>query len=130
MTEVRYDCFVSYSSQDRALARQLVDALESRDKSVWWDEELRGSTGDWRQHIGNAIFESRAVVVLVTANAARSPEVRRELEFAEKVARRPIVPLLAGDLSGEPTARGLLYLLATHQRIEALDGSLTDGVIG
>ena len=130
MTTLRHDCFLSYCHRDRRLAERLVSALSGRGKRVWWDQQLRGTVGPWRATVAQAIYESRAVLVLLSSEAAGSPEVQREMQFAEEWARKPLIPLLVGDPSVNPAGRGALYHIATHQRIELADKEeITDAVV-
>lgn len=34
------DVFISYAHEDRPLARQLAEALQARQLTVWWDRDL------------------------------------------------------------------------------------------
>jgi TolB-like protein/Flp pilus assembly protein TadD len=88
------DVFVSYSSDDRVVARMLADALEQEGFSVWWDQDLRsGDTYDER--IETALHEAKAVVVLWSPRSVASRWVRSEATLADrrgKLAPATIVP--------------------------------------
>ncbi|MEO0499328.1 MAG: AAA family ATPase [Pseudomonadota bacterium] len=61
MTEI----FVSYKSEDRARAAEVVAALEARGLSVWWDQHIGVGDG-WRQMIAERLDAAKCVVVLWT----------------------------------------------------------------
>ena len=57
------DIFLSYATEDRARTRILVQGLESRGWSVWWDRTIRpGQTFD--SVIESALADARCAVVL------------------------------------------------------------------
>jgi len=57
------DIFISYSSQDRGRIQPIVQALESKGWSVWWDREIPiGRTFD--EVIEEAIDEAKCMVVI------------------------------------------------------------------
>jgi len=57
------DIFLSYATEDRPRTRILLEALESRGWSVWWDRTLPvGQTFD--SVIESALADARCAVVL------------------------------------------------------------------
>lgn len=87
--------FLSYASGDRARTRLLVEALESRGWTVWWDRTIRpGKAFD--QVIEDALAESSCVVVLWSEASVVSDWVKNEA--AEAARRRILVPVLIDDV--------------------------------
>jgi hypothetical protein len=74
--------FLSYAPSDEAFAKALSSQLTRRGLSVWshHDEVLPGDN-IWLR-IGEALENSRAMVVLVSPDSMRSENVRREIEYA------------------------------------------------
>jgi len=74
--------FLSYAPSDEAFAKALSAQLSRRGLSVWsaGDEVLPGDNV-WLR-IGEALKNSRAMVVLVSPDSMRSENVRREIEYA------------------------------------------------
>ncbi len=72
------EVFVSYKSDDRAVAEALARILEAHGREVWWDREaLRGGDA-YRDEIEKALDAAKAVVVLWSSTAVASDWVRAE----------------------------------------------------
>jgi hypothetical protein len=74
--------FFSYAASDRDFAKDIASRLAEEGYEVSHpDQEL--SPGDnWSLKIGEALRDSKAMVVLLTPEAVRSDWVRREIEYA------------------------------------------------
>lgn len=106
--------FISYSRQDSEYANRLADAFKARGLPVWIDQRIE--YGDnWSDEIFTAIAESAAFVVIMSPASRESKWVRREVAYADEIARR-IFPVL---LDGDPWP-----LLLTMQHVDARDGEL------
>lgn len=74
--------FLSYAPSDEAFAKALSSQLSRRGLSVWSpSEEVLPGDNVWLR-IGEALENSRAMVVLVSPESMRSQSVRREIEYA------------------------------------------------
>src|ERR1700734_421766 len=74
--------FLSYAPSDEAFAKELSSQLSRRGLSVWSpSEEVLPGDNVWLR-IGEALENSRAMVVLVSPESMRSQSVRREIEYA------------------------------------------------
>ncbi len=74
--------FLSYAQSDEAFAKALSSQLAKRGLSVWSPrEEVLPGDNIWLR-IGQALQKSKAMIVLVSPDAMRSENVRRELEYA------------------------------------------------
>ena len=78
------DVFISYSSQDRAVAAELASELEQAGVSAWWDRELVAGE-DFDRVIEKEIEDSKIVLVLWSEGAASSRWVRDEASLAIKL---------------------------------------------
>jgi len=89
------DIFISYARVDRPRVKPLVDELERRGRSVWWDRTIRpGKT--WDQVIKAALTDARCVIVLWSWNSIQSRWVRTEADDAKR--RGILVPALLDDV--------------------------------
>jgi TIR domain-containing protein len=74
--------FVSYAHEDQKWARQLISQLSEKGIDVW-DAPSKLLPGDnWSLEIGKALERAQAIIVLLSPAAVRSPNVRREIEYA------------------------------------------------
>jgi len=76
--------FLSYSSEDRAAARQLRDGLAAAGLEVWYDENELGGGDAWDQKIRRQIRECRYFMPVISASTERRSEgyFRREWKLA------------------------------------------------
>ena len=75
------DVFVSYARNDEAVAVRVVDALRSDGYAVWRDDELPAHLA-YADVIEERLKSAKAVVVVWSAEAARSQWVRAEADTA------------------------------------------------
>ncbi len=120
----KYWAFISYSHRDAAVARTLQRTLEAyrlpkrlvgrrttagevpaRLKPVFLDrEELQAGT-DLKKIVGEALAQSRYLIVVCSPDAARSPWVEQEIiEFKKTHGESRVLAVIA---SGEPFASRL-----------------------
>lgn len=91
--------FLSHSSKNKEFARRLRSDLEREGIKVWLDEaELR--VGEDLSVIDSRIRESKFIVVVMSAAAARSPWIERELGVARSINEIEILPVLLEDGPG------------------------------
>jgi hypothetical protein len=77
------DVFISYKSDDRAVARLYADALSREGISAWWDPVLRtGETYD--DVIERNLREASIVIVLWSPRSVKSKWVRAEATIGER----------------------------------------------
>ena len=89
------DIFVSYASEDRDRVRTLVELLEARGFSVWWDRDLYAGP-QYTKVIESELEVASAVIVAWSQKAIDSPWVFDEANVARK--RGVLVPLLIEDV--------------------------------
>ncbi len=85
------DVFVSYASEDRAIAQRLAVGLEAFGISIWWDRQIQVGS-EWDKSIEDALAAAKCVVVLWTGHAKQSRWVRAEARAVLKKER--IVPVM------------------------------------
>lgn len=123
---MKYDLFISHSSEDAGTAQALVTDFENRNITCWMAPRDIPMGSSYHEEIVQAIENSRAVLLLFSSAANKSAHVLREVELAEQ-GRKPILPLRI-DVS-DP-AGGLKYMLANKQWVErkALGNRLVDTI--
>jgi tetratricopeptide (TPR) repeat protein len=94
------DVFISYSSQDRERVIPLVEAIEQRGWTVWWDRKIDAGTAFDRE-IESAIDGAKCIVVVWSANSVASDWVRSE---ANEGLTRGILTPVAIDAVRPPLA--------------------------
>ena len=111
--------FVSYASQDAAIADALCAALE-RESVACWLAPRNVRPGDfYADAIVQAINACPALVLLLSRNSIGSAHVLREVERASAKKR----PLIAFRIDSVTLPPGLEYFLSTSQWIDASGGA-------
>jgi adenylate cyclase len=82
--------FVSYVSEDRAIAEQISRELEGAGFSVWWDRHIHGGVG-FRKEIDRQLGAAKVVVVLWSAASLDSEWVCDEAQQARD--ENKLIPL-------------------------------------
>lgn len=97
----RYDVFVSYSHNDAAIVKPLVQVLGIAKRRVFWDEIIQPGQ-EWNTQIETALAASDVIVIMWCCDAGASDWVMREIKTARRLAK-PLTPirLCAYPLRGE-----------------------------
>ena len=103
--------FISYATPDRSIAETVCGSLEKRQIRCWMAPRDILPGTDFTESIHKAINESRTMVLIFSAHAARSPHVLRETEAAVK-RNLPIIPFRVEAV--EPSGAMQYYLGASH----------------
>jgi len=107
--------FVSYSQPDRAPALGLVTHLEAHAIDCWVAPRDVEPGSDWAAQIIEAIAAARVMVLVFSASANASPQVRREVERA--VHRRvAVLPFRVEDVL---PSSSLEYFLSSQHWLDA-----------
>jgi TolB-like protein/Tfp pilus assembly protein PilF len=117
--------FISYASPDRALADAVVEALERRGIPCWIAPRDVVAGEFYADAIVRALDVTRTLVVVLSARAAASPHVMREVERASS-KRHTVISL---RLDRTPLPAGLQYFLNTSQWLDASEGELQDSTV-
>jgi hypothetical protein len=112
----RGDIFVSYCTKsDRDAAYDLVAHVESRGIECWIaPRDVQGGM-EWAAEIVSAITVAKVMVLIFSASANNSPQVRREVMLAVHRGVR-VVPFRIEDIA---PAASLEYFLGGNQWLDA-----------
>ncbi len=110
-----YDVFVSYSSKDKPTADAVCAVLESRGIRCWVAPRDILPGRDWGGSIIEAIKGARVMVLVFSANANTSTQIKREVERAVNKGI-PVIPLRIEDVTPTET---LEYFLSTPHWLDA-----------
>jgi hypothetical protein len=99
--------FINYSSQDEALATQLVATLEDAGLDAWFKKREILPGDNWAEKISQGLKESNAMVVLFSRDALDSDAVQSNISFAlgEKAFSHRLIPVIVGDSKDFPSER-------------------------
>ncbi len=109
------DVFISHSSRDKELAKELVAALERQGIYCWIDHRNLTPGIRWDGQLKSAIDSCRSMLLLESEHSNLSPEVHAELGIARQ-RRIPIIPVKLGKFQRSDQ---LEYLLQGFQWIDA-----------
>src|SRR6266403_1558202 len=112
--------FISYASQDAAVASALVGALERQGVGCWIAPRDVKAGALYADAIIRAISSAKVIVLVLSKSAVASSHVSREIERASS-KRRPIIAL---RIDTAPLAPALEYFLSESQWVEAQTGSM------
>ena len=114
------DVFLSYASQDAAVANTVVAALERQGIRCWIAPRDVTPGEFYAGSIVHAIDAAKAIVLILSGNAASSPHVVREVERAAS-KRHPVIAL---RLDRAPLPADLEYFLNMSQWLDASGGDI------
>lgn len=110
-----HDVFVSYSSKDKATADAVCAVLESHGIRCWVAPRDILPGRDWGGSIIQAIKGARAMVLVFSAKANSSAQIKREVERAVNEGI-PVIPLRIEDVAPTDT---LEYFISTPHWLDA-----------
>jgi hypothetical protein len=117
-----YDAFISYSTLDKATADATCAALEASGIRCWIAPRDIVPGVEWGEAIVLAINHCRVLILIFSANANESPQIRREVERAASKGI-PVIPFRIQDI--RPT-HSLEYFIGTVHWLDALTPPLED----
>ena len=106
--------FISYASQDAAVADAVVEALEHSGLQCWIAPKDVTPGASYAGQIIHAIDAAKAIVLILSHDAASSPHVLREVERAAS-KRHPIISL---RIDQAPLPADFEYFLNTSQWLD------------
>ena len=106
--------FVSYASQDAAVANSIVGHLEQQGLRCWLAPRDVKPGAQYADAIVGAINEANAVLLLLSQNAVASSHVGREVERAASKHK----PIIAFRIDTATLNRALEYFLSESQWID------------
>jgi hypothetical protein len=110
-----HDVFISYSSRDKPIADAACAALEARGVRCWIAPRDIPAGMEWAESIMAAIHESRVLLLVFSANANQSQQVRREVERGVSTGL-PIIPLRVEDVA---PSQAMEYFLGSVHWLDA-----------
>jgi hypothetical protein len=113
---MRIDVFISYSSKDKPTADAACAALEAAGVRCWIAPRDILPGQDWGAAIVDAIDDCRLVVLVFSADANESPQIRNEVVRAVNRGV-PIIPVRIDDIT--PT-KALAYFMGSVHWLDAL----------
>jgi hypothetical protein len=109
--------FISHSSKDHDTAMSVCRDLENRGVRCWISSrDIEGGEG-YQESIDRAIRSASAMILVFSANANESPEIKKELALASS-RKITVIPVRAENVM--PTG-ALEYELITRQWIDLFD---------
>jgi TolB-like protein/Tfp pilus assembly protein PilF len=112
--------FVSYASQDAAVAAALVEALERHGIACWIAPRDVKPGAKYADAIVRAIIGAKAFVLVLSEGAIASSHVSKEIERASSKKR----PIIAVRIDAAPLTPALEYFLGESQWVEAQAGGI------
>ena len=112
--------FISYASQDAAVAGTLVEALERHGVQCWIAPRDVQAGAQYADAIVRAISGAKVIVLVLSESAIASSHVSREIERASSKKR----PIIALRIDAAPLTPALEYFLSESQWVEAQTGSM------
>lgn len=109
------EVFVSYSQADRDTALAIVSHLEAHEIPCWVAPRDVPPATDWAEQIVEAIARASVMVLVFSASANGSPQVRREVERAVHRSVR-VLPFRVEDVL---PSRSLEYFLSSQHWLDA-----------
>jgi len=114
----RYDAFISYSSDDLALATEIASDLEARKMRTFLASRDLTAGTVWTEDVRQALLASRALLIVLTPNSATRPWVMCEVG-ASWALGKPLIPAL---LYVDPKALPEVITSYQCRRIETVQG--------
>ncbi len=118
-----YDVFISYSRKDLREALELSERLQVEGLTVWIDRHGIGGAKQWAAEISKTIRECHCLLLLISENAAGSPNVLKEVTLAAERGKS-VLPVILRNAELPDTLQyhlaGVHYLhYADHSSIVA-----------
>lgn len=125
--------FISYSSEDRPVARRIAADLQSRGVRVWLDEYEILPGDRIVDKIAEGIRRSEYLIVLISKNTVGSTWIRREFEIAfernREASERRLIPVRIDDSAVPPYLAAVRYIDLRPDYSVAID-QLAQSVVG
>jgi TIR domain-containing protein/uncharacterized protein DUF1566 len=115
-----HDVFISHSSKDKAVADAVCATLEQHHIRCWIAPRDIGPGQEWGESIVTAIHSSRVMVLIFSASANESPQIRREVERAVHKSV-VIVPMRIEDVLPQ---KSLEYFIGAVHWLDAFNKPL------
>jgi serine/threonine protein kinase len=118
--------FISYSQADKKAAQTICRSLEKAGLGCWIAPRNIPPGQTWAEFIPDAIARSSVMVLLLSARANESRQVKKEVDIADN-KNIPIIPFRIEDV---PLSKALEYHLAGTQWLDAYTPPLSRHLSG
>jgi TolB-like protein len=108
------DVFVSYASENAAVANSIAESLEAQGLKCWIAPRDVKPGAQYADAIVRAINEAKAVVMVMSGSAVGSSHVGKEIERASSKRK----PIIAFRIDAAPLNHALEYFLSESQWID------------
>jgi TIR domain len=115
-----HDVFISYSSKDQDAGYAACEVLERHGVRCWMAPRNIVPGVGWAKSIVQAIGQSRAMVLILSANANISPQIEREVERAINKG----VPIIPFRIENVTPSDALEYFLSAPHWLDAFSPPL------
>jgi hypothetical protein len=109
--------FITYSSKDQKVARSICSALENRGLRCWISSRDIKPGQNFQEQIVKAIRAAKIMVLVFTAHANNSNEIKKELALASQ-NNLIVIPVRIEDVAPNDA---FAYELATRRWIDLFD---------
>jgi hypothetical protein len=110
-TRTQPTVFLSYSHEDKSIARELARELEKRGAEVWFDEQTLRLGDSLLERISAAIRSSDVFLILVSPASGPSEWMRRELSAALATENKTrVIPIRLAGAEIPTDLSNILYL--------------------
>jgi adenylate cyclase len=111
------EIFISHASSDQKVARTICTALENRGLACWISSRNVKPGQNFQEQIVKAIRAAKIMVLVFTANANNSNEIKKELALASQ-NNLTVIPVRIEDVRPN---EAFAYEFATRQWIDLFD---------
>ncbi len=111
------EIFITYSSKDQKVSRTICSALENRGLACWISSRNVKPGQNYQEQIVKAIRAAKIMVLVFTANANNSNEIKKELALASQ-NNLVVIPVRIEDVTPN---EAFAYEFATRQWIDLFD---------
>jgi hypothetical protein len=119
-----HDIFISYATEDKAVADAVCLALEDKGIRCWYAPRDVPYAVNYEEAIIDAISESRLILLILSSRSNDSLDVKREIQNACR--EEPPIPVLPFQIEDVPLNKALKYYIGSVQRLIALTPPLED----
>jgi TIR domain len=109
--------FITYSSKDQKVSQTICTALENRGLACWISSRNVKPGQNFQEQIVKAIRAAKIMVLVFTANANNSNEIKKELALASQ-NNLVVIPVRIEDVTPN---EAFAYEFATRQWIDLFD---------
>jgi hypothetical protein len=109
--------FITFSSKDQKVAQTICTALENRGLACWMSSRDVKAGQNYQEQIVKAIRAAKTMVLVFTANANNSNEIKKELALASQ-NNLVVIPVRIEDVTPN---EAFAYEFATRQWIDLFD---------